>query len=131
MMALGAHAAFPVASIEFESWEQCDIGFPVQGEPKFKADVTATPLTCDKTTVNRDWSINNYAFKAFIDTKDALLCHGFTVWNTDDCSGNPWTYVPFDGKPVIEGICLPDSLDPGFVSFKLDCFGFPGGPGGP
>lgn len=130
MFALGAHAAFPVASIEFNSWEECDIGIPPKGEAKFKADVTATPLTCDKTTVNRDWSINNYSFRAFLDTKDALLCHGITVWNSDDCSGKPWTYVSFDGEPVVDGVCLPDTLDAGFVSFKLDCFGFPGGPGG-
>ncbi|KAJ5682551.1 hypothetical protein N7462_005716 [Penicillium macrosclerotiorum] len=131
LLALPAYAAFPVASVEFQSWESCDVGAPAIGEPKFKASVTATPATCDKTTVNRDWSIDNYSFKAYIDTKDALLCHGVTIWNTDDCSGEPTYFLPFDGSPVAQGQCLPDFLDPGYVSFKLDCFGFPGGPGGP
>ncbi|KAJ5161678.1 hypothetical protein N7492_007070 [Penicillium capsulatum] len=141
VLALGpmaAHAAFPVASIQFNSWEQCDVGAPAHGEAKFKADVTATPVTCDKTTVNRDWSINNYSFRTFIDTKDALLCEGVTVWNNDDCSGRPAYFQPLGHGPVTEGQCLSDFLDPGFVSFKLECHGFGGpgagghdGPGGP
>lgn len=141
MLALGpmvAQAAFPVASLEFNSWERCDVGRPARGEAKFKADVTANPLTCDKTTVNRDWSINNYSFRAFLDTKDALLCEGVTVWNNEDCSGNPSYFLPLSHGPVTEGLCLDEFLEPGYVSFKLECHGFPaigagshGGPGGP
>jgi hypothetical protein len=41
------------------------------------------------------------------------------------------SFLPFDGEPVVQGQCLPDVLDPGYVSFKLECFDFPGGPGGP
>lgn len=134
---LAVQAAMPIASVEFQSWETCDVGAPALGEPKFKAAITATPATCDKTTVNRDWSIDNYAFKAYLDTKDALLCSGVAVWNNDDCSGHPVTFVPFHGEPVEQGQCLPDILDPGFVSVRLECEGFPGavggagGPGGP
>lgn len=40
------------------------------------------------------------------------------------------SFLPFDGEPVVQGQCLPDVLEPGYVSFKLECFGFPGGPGG-
>ncbi|KAJ5351262.1 hypothetical protein N7541_002061 [Penicillium brevicompactum] len=121
-----AYAALPVASIEFQSWEQCDIGAPATGTPKFTADITATPVTCDKTPVNREWSINNYAFKAHLDTKDAHLCHGLIVWNNDGCSGKPKHFVPFGGfGEAIEGTCLPDDLDTGYVSFKLACEGFP------
>ncbi|KAJ5883124.1 uncharacterized protein N7473_010010 [Penicillium subrubescens] len=129
LLVLPACAAFPVASVEFQSWETCPVGAPALGEPKFKAAVTATPVTCDKATVNRDWSIDNYAFKAYLDTKDALLCSGVTIWNNDDCSGEPVSFLPFDGEPVVQGQCLPDILDPGYVSFRLECFGFPGGPG--
>lgn len=135
-LALGAQAAFPVASVEFQSWESCDVGAPALGEPKFKAAVSATPVTCDKTTVNRDWSIDYYSFNAHLDTKDALFCHGVTVWNNEDCSGEPVYFLPFEGGPVAQGQCLPDILDPGYVSFKMECFGpgglgGPGGPGGP
>ncbi|KAJ5082388.1 hypothetical protein N7532_011431 [Penicillium argentinense] len=129
-LALGAHAGLPVASVEFQSWESCDVGAPAVGEPKFKTDATATPLTCDKALVNRDWSIDFYSFKAHLDTKDALLCSGVTVWNDDSCSGEPVYFLPFHGEPVAQGQCLPDILDPGYVSFKLECFGH-GGPGGP
>lgn len=115
-----------MASVEFQSWETCDDGYPAEGTPKFKADITATPATCDKTTVNRDWSIDHYSFKAYLDTKDALMCSGLTVWNNDGCSGEPAYFLPFTGKPVEQGECLPDFLDPGYVSFKLECFG-PGG----
>ncbi|KAJ5627750.1 hypothetical protein N7490_009978 [Penicillium lividum] len=123
-----AHAGLPIASIDFQSWESCDVGLPVQGEPKFKASLTATTVTCEKTTVNRDWSIDNYAFKAYIDTKEALWCSGVSVWNNADCSGNVDYFMPLDHEPVTEGVCLPDFLDAGFVSFKLEC-GFPS-PGG-
>lgn len=122
-----ALAAFPVASVEFQSWETCDPGYPAIGEPKFKADVTATPATCDKTTVNPDWSIDFYSFKAFMDTKDTLMCEGVTVWNNDACSGQPVYFLPFAGEPVEQGQCLPDFLEPGYVSFQLACHGF-GGP---
>ncbi|KAJ5937751.1 hypothetical protein N7454_004093 [Penicillium verhagenii] len=121
-----AHAGLPIASLEFQSWETCDVGVPVHGEPKFKASVTATTVTCDKTTVNRDWSIDNFAFKAYIDTKDALFCNGVHVWNNDNCAGDSDYFMPFDHQPVVQGVCLPDFLDPGFVSFQLDC-DFPGG----
>lgn len=129
LLVLPAYAAFPVASIEFQSWETCPVGAPALGEPKFQAAVTATPVTCDKANVNRDWSINNYAFKAYLNTKDALLCSGVTIWNNDDCSGNPVSFLPFDGEAVVQGQCLPDILDPGYVSFQLDCFGFSDGAG--
>ena len=119
-LALSAQAAFPVASVEFQSWETCDVGAPALGEPKFKAAVSATPVTCDKTTVNRDWSIDNYSFTAHLDTKDALLCSGVTVWNNEDCSGEPIYFLPFEHGPVAQGQCLPDILDPGYVSFKMD-----------
>ncbi|KAJ5578350.1 uncharacterized protein N7459_007314 [Penicillium hispanicum] len=128
ILALGpiaAQASFPVASVEFLSWEECDVGAPALGEPKFKADITTTPATCDKTTVDRDWSIDNYSFRAFHDTKESLLCHGVKVWNNDQCSGEPSYFLPFNGEPVVNGECLPDFLEPTYVSFKLDCFGFP------
>lgn len=130
ILALGpmaVQAAFPVASVEFQSWETCDDGYPAVGTPKFKADITATPATCDKTTVNRDWSIDHYSFKAYLDTKDAFLCSGVTVWNNDGCSGEPVYFLPFTGKPVEQGACLPDFLEPGYVSFKLECYGTSGG----
>ncbi|KAJ5224889.1 uncharacterized protein N7469_008392 [Penicillium citrinum] len=131
-LAIGAQAAMPVASVEFQSWETCDVGAPAIGEPKFTEAVTATPVTCDKATVNRQWDIDNYSFKAHLDTKDALLCSGVTIWNNDDCSGRPVTFLPFEGGPIAQGQCLPDILDPGYVSFKLECFGGFGGPeGGP
>lgn len=120
---MAAQAAFPVASVQFQSWETCEPGYPAVGEPKFKADITATPVTCDKTTVNRDWSIDYFSFKAFMDTKDAELCSGVTVWNNDACSGEPAYFLPFTGRPVEQGQCLPDFLEPGYVSFKLECFG--------
>lgn len=119
-----AQAGFPAASVEFQSWESCDVGAPAFGEPKFKADVTATPATCDKTTVNPDWSIDNYAFKAYLVTEDALMCEGIAIWNNDACSGEPAYFLPFNGLPVVQGQCLPDFLDPGFVSFQLACPGF-------
>ncbi|KAJ5738788.1 hypothetical protein N7493_001943 [Penicillium malachiteum] len=124
MLALGpiaAQAGMPIASVEFQSWETCDVGAPALGEPKFKASITATPVTCDKTTVNRDWSIDKYAFKAILDTKDALFCSGVTVWNNDDCSGTPDYFLPLGDGPVTQGQCLPDFLDAGFVSVRLEC----------
>jgi hypothetical protein len=120
-----AYAGLPVASIDFLSWEKCDVGHPAIGQPKFSASVTATPLTCDKTTVNRDWSIDNYSFRARLDTKDSIFCHGVTIWNNDGCSGKPVYFQPFDHSPFTEGQCLPDILEPGYVSFKLACEGFP------
>lgn len=130
VFALGVHAGFPVASVEFQSWEECPAG-PGQGEPKAKESVVATPVTCDKTPVNRDWSVDHYSFTAHLDTKDALLCSGVTIWNNEDCSGDPVYFLPFEGGPVAEGQCLPDILDPTYVSMKMDCFGGLGGPGGP
>ena len=127
MLAFGpiaAHAAYPVATVEFSSWEQCDLGVPALGEAKTKTQITATPATCDKTAVSRDWSVDYYSFRAFPDTKDALLCRGVEVWNNDDCSGQPSYFLPFNGEPVVNGECLPDFLDPTYVSIKLDCFGF-------
>lgn len=122
-----AYAGLPVASIQFQSWEKCDIGLPAGGEPKFTADVIATPVTCDKTIVNRDWSIENYSFNAHLDTKDSIFCHGVTIWNNDGCSGTPDYFLPFNHSPFVEGQCLPDFLEPGYVSFKLACEGFPTG----
>lgn len=119
----------PIASVEFQSWETCDPGLPAIGEAKFTAAVTATPVTCDKATVDRQWNIDYYSFKAFLDTKDAFLCQGVTIWNNDDCSGSPVSFLPFHGSPVEQGLCLADSLDPTYVSFKLACEGF-GGPAG-
>lgn len=119
------YAGFPVASVSFQSWEKCDVGHPALGEPKFSVDVSVTPATCDKTTVNRDWSINNYSFHARMDTKDTSSCHGVIVWNNDGCSGEPVHFLPFQHGPFSEGQCLPDILEPGFVSFKLACPGFP------
>ncbi|KAJ5391829.1 hypothetical protein N7509_007319 [Penicillium cosmopolitanum] len=133
-LALGAQAGFPVASIEFQSWEECPVGAPPHGEPKAKESVVATPVTCDKTVVNRDWSVDHYSFTAHLDTKDALLCSGVTVWNSEDCSGKPIYFLPFEGGPVAQGQCLPDILDPTYVSFKMSCFDGLGGvegPGGP
>lgn len=112
-------------SLDFQSWESCDVGAPARGEPKFKAQLVATSVTCEKTTVNRDWSIDNYSFKAYLATKESVFCSGIHVWNNADCSGEDAYFMPLDGKPVVEGICLPDFLDPGFVSFKLEC-GYPG-----
>ncbi|KAJ5450605.1 uncharacterized protein N7458_007054 [Penicillium daleae] len=129
LLALPAYAALPVASIDFQSWESCPVGAPALGEPKFKAAAIATPVTCDKATVNRDWSIDNYSFTAYLDTKDALLCSGITIWNNDDCTGEPVWFLPFDGEPVVQGQCLPDILDAGYVSFRLECFDFPDGAG--
>ncbi|KAJ5985752.1 hypothetical protein N7499_007956 [Penicillium canescens] len=125
--AMSAYAAMPVASVDFQSWESCDVGAPVTGQPKFVARVTATPLTCDKTPVNPDWSIDNYSFTAKLATKDAAYCHGVIIWNNDGCSGKPTTFLPFDDSPFAVGKCLPDILDPGYVSFKLAC-DFPGAP---
>jgi hypothetical protein len=122
-----AYAGMPVASVQFNSWETCDVGVPTHGQPKFTADVTATPLTCDKTTVNRDWSIDNYSFSAHLDTKDTLFCSGVVIWNNDGCSGKPVHFLPFHHSPIAEGQCLPDILDPGYVSFKLACEGLPFG----
>ena len=125
LLALPAYAGFPVASVEFQSWETCPVGAPALGEPKFTGGLIATPVTCDKTSVNRAWSIDHYAFKAYLDTKDALLCSGVTIWNNDDCTGEPVSFLPFDGEPVVLSQCLPDILDPGYVSVRLECFGFP------
>jgi hypothetical protein len=122
-----AYAALPVASIEFLSWESCDVGAPALGQSKFSADVTATPVTCDKTTVNRDWSIDNYSFRARLDTKDALFCSGVAIWNNDGCSGRPDHFLPFNYSPIAEGECIPDILEPGYVSVKLICEGYPEG----
>ncbi|KAJ5499542.1 hypothetical protein LT330_000411 [Penicillium expansum] len=122
--AMTVYAGFPVASVSFQSWEKCDIGYPTLGEPKFSVDVAVTPATCDKTTVNRDWSINNYAFKARLDTKDTAFCQGVIIWNNEGCSGEPVHFLPFNHSPFAEGQCIPDILDPGFVSFKLACAGF-------
>lgn len=124
---LAVQAGFPVASVEFQSWESCDVGLPAVGEPTFKADITATPATCDKTTVNRDWNIDNYSFKVYMDTEDTWMCEGVTVWNNDACSGEPAYFLPFTGAPVTQGQCLPEFLEPGFVSVQLSCPGFPGG----
>ncbi|CAG7993172.1 unnamed protein product [Penicillium salamii] len=125
-LSMTAYAAVPVASVQLQSWEQCDIGFPALGEPKFTADVAVTPLTCDKTTLNRDWSINNWSFKAHLDTKDAQLCRGVVIWNNEGCTGKPVHFLPFDHhSPIAEGQCLPDTLEPGYVSFKLACDEFP------
>lgn len=121
-----AYAGLPVASIEFLSWEKCDVGHPANGHAKFSADVTATPVTCDKTTVNRDWSIDNYSFRVHLDTKDAAFCHGVTIWNNDGCAGEPAHFQPLSHGPFTEGQCLPDIFEPGFLSFKLACGGFPG-----
>ncbi|KAJ5314480.1 Sfi1 spindle body [Penicillium atrosanguineum] len=122
-LALGAQAGMPIASVEFQSWEEnCPIGYPPNGEPKFKAALTATPATCDKATVNRQWDIDYYSIKAILDTKDAFLCEGIEVYNTDDCSGDVKYWVPFTHSPVEQGICAPyDSLDPGFLSVRLIC----------
>ncbi|KAF3012521.1 hypothetical protein E8E15_002653 [Penicillium rubens] len=122
--AMTAYASFPVASVSFLSWEKCDVGHPALGEPKFSAEVSATPVTCDKTTVNRDWSIDNYSFRAHMDTKDTFACHGVTIWNNDGCAGEPVHFLPFHHGPFTEGQCLPDILGPGYVSFKLACHGF-------
>ncbi|KAJ5773505.1 hypothetical protein N7457_008401 [Penicillium paradoxum] len=124
--AMTAYAGLPVASIEFLSWEQCNVGHSAHGEAKFSADVAANPLTCEKTTINSDWSIDSYSFRARLDTKDAALCHGVAVWNNDDCTGKPVHFQPFHHGPLTEGRCIPDILEPGFVSFKLACPGFPG-----
>lgn len=156
MLAIGANAAFPVASIEFQSWEAgkgCEAGLPAHGEPKLEAHLTATPMTCDKAPLASQWDVDFYSFKAHLDTKDALLCEGASFFNTDDCSGNDeissrfWIFIdsfigelkyflPFHGSPVEQGVCLPEGLfDPGYLSVKLICEGFggpaAGGPGGP
>ncbi|KAJ5126832.1 hypothetical protein N7448_007611 [Penicillium atrosanguineum] len=115
-LALGAQAGMPIASRTALS------GTPPNGEPKFKAALTATPATCDKATVNRQWDIDYYSIKAILDTKDAFLCEGIEVYNTDDCSGDVKYWVPFTHSPVEQGICAPyDSLDPGFLSVRLIC----------
>jgi hypothetical protein len=88
--------------------------------------VVATPLTCDNTRVNRDWDVNNYSFSANLIGDDSVWCSGVTLWNNDDCSGEPVYELPFEDSPFAEAQCLPDFLEPGFVSFKLNCFGFPG-----
>jgi hypothetical protein len=120
-------------SLEFQSWETCDIGAPAQGQPKSSASLVATSVTCEKTTVNLDWSVDHYSFKAHLATKESVFCSGIYVWNNADCSGDIDYFMPLDHKPVVQGVCLPDFLDPGFVSFKLECghAGFPGGELGP
>ncbi|KAJ5987490.1 hypothetical protein N7451_011855 [Penicillium sp. IBT 35674x] len=120
-----AQAGVPAVSLEFQSWESCDIGAPARGEPKSKANLVATSVTCEKTTVNRDWSIDHYSFKAYLATKESVFCSGIHVWNNADCSGDDDYFMPLSGEPVVQGVCLPDFLDPGFVSFKLEC-GYPG-----
>ncbi|CAI7597307.1 unnamed protein product [Penicillium glandicola] len=122
--AMTAYAGFPVASVFFLSWEKCDVGHPALGEPKSSAEVSTTPVTCDATPVSHDWSVDNYSFRARVDTKDAGICHGVLVWNNEYCSGDPVHFLPFHNSPLIEGQCLADILDPGFVSFKLACDGF-------
>lgn len=109
---MAAQAAFPVASVEFQSWETCDDGYPAVGTPKFKADITANPATCDKTPVNRDWSIDHYSFKSYLDTKDALMCSGVTVWNNDGCSGEPAYFLPFTAGPSSRAHVSLTSLSP-------------------
>lgn len=100
MLAIGANAAFPVASIEFQSWEAgkgCQAGLPAHDEPKLEAHLTATPMTCDKAPLASQWDVDFYSFKAYLDTKTTFLCHGVEVYNTDDCSGElyflaTWTF---------------------------------------
>jgi hypothetical protein len=115
--------------VDFQSWEACPAGAPAQGEPKGEDGVIATPVTCDKAAVKRDWSIDYYSFRAHLDTKDAFLCSGVTVWNNEDCTGKPFYFLPFDDEPVVQGQCLPDIFDGDYVSVRLECFGFSGGPG--
>lgn len=122
MLILPVYAGFPVVSIEFQSYESCPVGRPAMGVTKSTAQLTSTPLSCDKTTVNRDWDVNNYAFKATMNTKDAYKCAGVTVWNNDDCTGEPVYFLPFDGNTEVQGQCLPDFLEPGFVSFRTECW---------
>ncbi|KAJ5468133.1 hypothetical protein N7475_005885 [Penicillium sp. IBT 31633x] len=127
IFAMTAYAGLPAASVEFLSWESCPVGHPAHSEPKFSAEVVATPITCDKTTINPDWSIDNYSFRVHLDTKEAAFCHGVTIWNNDDCSGRPAYFQPLGHSPFTEGQCLPAIFEPGFISFKLACEGFPRG----
>ncbi|KAJ5204651.1 uncharacterized protein N7498_005530 [Penicillium cinerascens] len=130
-LALGANAGVPVASVELQSWEAgngCDAGYPAHGEPMFKAAITATSITCDKTTINRQWNVDFYSLKAVLDTKDAFLCEGVSVFNTDDCSGELKYFLPFHGSPIEQGVCISEAIfDPGFLSVRLECPGFAGG----
>lgn len=89
-LALGTNAGVPIVSVELQSWEAgkgCDAGYPAHGEPKFKAAITASPFSCDKTTVNRQWDVDLFSLKGYMDTKEAFFCQGVEVYNTDDCSG--------------------------------------------
>ncbi|KAF7717477.1 Uncharacterized protein PECH_004721 [Penicillium ucsense] len=125
MLILPAYAGFPVVNLEFQSYESCPVGYPGQpatGVPKSVVSMTSTPLSCDKTTVNRDWDVNNYAFKATMDTKDAYKCAGVSIWNNDDCTGEPVFFLPFDGQTEVQGQCLPDMLELGFISFQTECY---------
>ncbi|KAJ5901868.1 hypothetical protein N7495_002396 [Penicillium taxi] len=124
MLVLGARAALPVASIEFQSWSDCPAGDLADGKPVSVAEVATTPVTCDKTPVSRQWNVDFFSFKALMDTKEAKLCSGVYAWNNDDCSGEPWSFLPFDGEGVVQGQCLPDSLDPTYLSFQLSCYGY-------
>ncbi|CEO59364.1 hypothetical protein PMG11_04041 [Penicillium brasilianum] len=128
LLVLPAYAGFPVASVDFQAWESCPAGASAPGEPKGNDGVIATPVTCDKAAVKRDWSIDYYSFRAYLDTKDAFLCSGVTVWNNEDCTGKPFYFLPFEGEPVVQGQCLPDIFDGGYVSVRLECFGFSDGP---
>jgi hypothetical protein len=118
---MSAYAALPVASVDFLSWEKCDVGCPATGEPKFSAPVTATSVTCDKLPVNRDWSIDYHSFRVHLDTEAARWCSGVEVWNNEGCAGKPDIFVPLDGERDVNGLCLPDTLEPTFISFKLAC----------
>ncbi|KAJ5676817.1 uncharacterized protein N7477_002450 [Penicillium maclennaniae] len=122
-LALGAHAAMPIVSVELQSWEgNCPAGYHPNGAPKFKAALTATPATCDKAPVNRQWDIDFFSLKAVPDTKDAFLCEGIEVYNTDDCSGDVKYWLPFTDSAVEQGICAPyDNLDHTYLSVKLIC----------
>ncbi|KAJ5833877.1 hypothetical protein N7474_002188 [Penicillium riverlandense] len=119
-------AGFPVATVEFQTWESCDVGAPAIGEPKSTRQVSVTSLTCGHTSVDRDWSVNNYSFSAHLIGDDSGCCSSVSVWNNDDCSDEPVYELPFEHGPFAEPQCLPEFLEPGFVSFKLNCFEFPG-----
>ncbi|KAJ5434607.1 hypothetical protein N7491_005202 [Penicillium cf. griseofulvum] len=126
-LAMTVYAGFPVARVTLLSWEGCSVGRPTLGEPKYTTEASVNPLICDRAPVNRDWTIDNFSFNVHMATKDTAFCYGMTVWNNDNCSGKPVHFQPFQSSysPLIEGKCLPDILDPGFVSFKLACEGFP------
>ncbi|CAL5871671.1 uncharacterized protein PFLUO_LOCUS5924 [Penicillium psychrofluorescens] len=119
-------AGFPVAIVQFQTWETCDVGAPALGEPTSQMQVSTTPLTCANTPVNRDWNVDNYSFSADLIGHYSGWCSGVIVWNNEDCSGEPVYEVLFEDGPFAEPVCLPDFLEPGFVSFKLDCEGFHG-----